>query len=67
MVDCVVGALVSGRDDAQTRTRFKVALEKRFVYFPRALPLIYARVTYYEQPSDDREEETAAKKSETAA
>lgn len=67
LVDCVVGALVSGRDDAQTRTRFKVALEKRFVYFPRALPLIYARVTYYEQPSDDREEEIAAKKSETAA
>lgn len=67
LVGCVVGALVSGRNDAKIRTRFKEVLEERFVYLLRALPLIYERVDSYKQPSDDREQETAAEVSETVA
>jgi hypothetical protein len=66
LFDCVVGALVLGRDDAQTRTQFKEVLEKIFINLPQVLPLINERVASYEQMSDDRGQETVTEKSEIA-
>jgi hypothetical protein len=55
LLDAVIEALISGRDAARVRTRFKSELSRTFVYLKRALVPIYAHIDASDESNEDSE------------